>query len=110
MIIDLNKLNLRESSKKKYHQQWAPPGKELAWPHALDCGHTHLLKAAEIDAVPKQGSAIYCSKCAEGNRTGFGDEGFCTRTVYHKPVVIGLPVLVDITQPQEQQQQEQGTK
>jgi hypothetical protein len=98
MIIDFNKLNLRQANQKRYHKQWAPEGMQPAWPHALDCGHTHVLTAAQIESIPKEGDAILCSSCAKGDRTGFGDHGFCTRTVFHRPVVIGDPIFVPLNE------------
>ena len=97
MIIDFNKLNLQEAKLKRF-STLAPAGMQHAWPHALDCGHAHLFTASQIsDPNMKDGEKVYCSKCADGDHSGTaGEHRFCTRTVYHKPVVIGDPVFVPL--------------
>jgi hypothetical protein len=94
-MINFNKLNLRQANQKRY-RQWAPEGYEYAWPHSLDCGHLHWWTASQIDSNPKEGDAHYCSSCANGERTGFGDEGFYTGTVFHRAEQIGEPKLVPV--------------
>ena len=81
-FIDLSKLNLREAYLKREAKN-----NPAAWSVVMDCGHQHVLSDAAIYQPAEKkytGDLYYCDKCANGDRSGTGDHGFCTKTVFHK--------------------------
>lgn len=105
MVIDFNRLNLIEARLKRLKKN-----SPAAWSVVMDCGHQHVLSDEQIHKPDEQRygeDLYYCAKCAIGDRTGTGDEDFCTRTVFHK-IEMATPMFS--RQLKELQQQQQGSR
>lgn len=110
MIIDFSKLNLREPRLKREAKN-AP----AAWSTVFDCGHQHVLSDEQIHNPAERkrygDDLFYCANCANGDRSGTGDHGFCTKTVFHKiemaTPLFGRHLQQIMESDQEQQQHEQ---
>ena len=67
-----------------------------AYRAVLSCGHAHVFSDEKVHNPDEkrrgQEDQFYCDKCANGDRSGYGEEGFCTRSLYH-PVIAATPIF-----------------
>ena len=103
--MDFNKLNLREANQKRLAKH-AP----AAWSVIYDCGHRDVLSDARIhNRIERKtyGDDLhYCNKCANGDKSGTGDHGFCVKTTNHR-LISATPLFSSSYNKQLMQQQEQ---
>jgi hypothetical protein len=80
MVLDFNKI--REEKQKRLARE-----QPQAWDVVYnDCEHRERLSDEQFhNPMEKRysGDLYFCSKCSNGDRSGTGDEGFCTRSVLH---------------------------
>jgi hypothetical protein len=74
MIIDFNKLNLKESRLKRLEKN-SPAASSVVF----DCGHQHVLSDEQIHKSDEKSYSVdlyYCNKDANGDRSGTGETGW----------------------------------
>ena len=107
MVLDSNLIRAAAERRNTARMARAPE----AWSVVLDCGHRHRFSDQQMHEPLQRGfngNLYYCDKCANGDRTGTGPEGFCTRTVAHE-VIMATPLFSQYSKqrPQPQEQEEQ---
>lgn len=77
----------------------------------MDCGHQYTFSDEKMhnpDEKRYPNNLYCCDKCANGDRSGVGDYGFPTQSVFHSVVVAAPMFSPHLKELQRQQQQEQG--
>jgi hypothetical protein len=97
-MIDFEHLNLRESRLKRLERN-----RPAAWKVVMVFSDEHIHTAAEKH-YPND--LYYCDKCANGDRSGTGDHGFCVKTTNHR-LISATPLFSSSYNKQLMQQQEQ---